>query len=73
MSSAAHFEPFASSRATLALYGPPAVEAHVARWRINGYPARILIWTIQEWEMLPEQPTDAQYYPCGVWCALRID
>jgi hypothetical protein len=55
------------------LYNPPFPEQNVARWRINGYAASIVIWTRDEWERLPERPTDAQYYPCGVWCALRMD
>ena len=52
---------------------PPATERNLAHWRINGYPATIFIWTAAEWADLDEQPTDAQYYPCGVWVALRID
>ena len=55
------------------LYVPPAVSCHTARWRINGYGATIVIWTVEEWELLAEQPTDAQFYPCGVWCALRME
>jgi hypothetical protein len=73
MNPVAHTEPFAKSRAPLGLYSPPSTESHTARWRINGYPARIVIWTVEEWERLQERPTDAQYYPCGVWCALRLD
>jgi len=42
------------------------------QWRINGYPADILIWTVEEWDRLPIRPTDARYHPSGVWCALRI-
>ena len=26
-----------------------------------------------DWELLHEHPPDAQYYPCGIWCALRLD
>jgi hypothetical protein len=48
-------------------------EANNARWRINGYRATIIIWSAEEWEKLTERPNDAQYYPCGVWCALRLD
>ena len=73
MSSAPHVDRFAGTRATLGLFSPPASETNSARWRINGYPARIVIWTAREWEDLPERPTDAQYFDCGVWCALRLD
>jgi hypothetical protein len=45
----------------------------VAQWRINGFPARLLIWTTEEWERLVERPSDAVYHPSGVWCALRVD
>src|SRR4051794_18896156 len=38
------------------------------RWRINGHPARLLIWSIEEWESLEDPPTDAQLHPFGVWC-----
>lgn len=44
-----------------------------AAWRINGYPARLLIWSPEEWEHLETRPIDAQYHPFGVWCALRMD
>ncbi len=54
-------------------YHPPESERNAAHWRINGYPATILIWTSAEWDLLVEQPQDAQYYPCGIWCALRMD
>lgn len=43
------------------------------RWRINGHPARLLIWSLEEWEQLPEHPADAQLHPLGLWCALRLD
>lgn len=41
-------------------------------WRINGHPARLLIWSAEEWERLDVRPIDAQYHPFGVWCALRL-
>jgi hypothetical protein len=50
----------------------PRCDMHSARWRINGHHAAILIWTEAEWDDLPERPQDAQHYPCGVWCALRM-
>ena len=54
-------------------YQPGDPERNVAYWRINGHPATIVIWTTAEWDTLRERPLDAQYYPCGVWCALRMD
>jgi hypothetical protein len=54
-------------------FRPVDHERNIAHWRINGYPATILIWTASEWEVLAERPPDAQYYPCGIWCALRMD
>jgi hypothetical protein len=48
-------------------------EGRAAYWRINGFRARILIWTPEEWAGLRERPDDAQYHPSGVWCALRIE
>jgi hypothetical protein len=47
---------------------PPA-----AGWRINGYPARLVIWSPEEWENLEVRPMDAQFHPFGVWCALRLE
>mgnify|MGYP001096340617 CR=1 FL=1 len=41
-------------------------------WRINGHPARLLIWSPEEWERLDVRPIDAQFHPFGVWCALRL-
>jgi hypothetical protein len=43
------------------------------RWLINGFPANILIWTQDQWANLNERPSDAQYHPNGVWCALRME
>lgn len=43
------------------------------RWRINGYPASLMIWSMDEWESLSERPSDAQLHPLGLWCALRLD
>ncbi|QEH36979.1 hypothetical protein OJF2_55640 [Aquisphaera giovannonii] len=42
-----------------------------ARWRINGYEVRLVIWSPDEWADLQERPIDAQFHPSGVWCALR--
>ena len=44
----------------------------VAGWRINGHPARLLIWSTEEWEQMEVRPIDALYHPFGVWCALRL-
>ena len=55
------------------VFHPSEPESHSAYWRINGYRATILIWTEAEWKALEVRPPDAQFYPCGVWCALRID
>jgi hypothetical protein len=57
----------------LVLHSPSDPPENIARWRINGFPASIVIWTAEEWELLAERPADAQRYPCGVWCALRMD
>lgn len=54
------------------LHYEPASE-HTAAWRINGFPARVLIWTAEEWSRLPHPPEDAQYVGEGLWCALRMD
>lgn len=53
--------------------GASADQGGSVRWRINGYPARLLIWSPEEWERLPEHPADAQFHPMGIWCALRLD
>ena len=53
--------------------GYAAPETKAAYWRINGFRARLLVWTIAEWEQLERRPADAQYHPSGVWCALRLD
>ncbi len=60
-------------RAQLSTYSPGDHERNVAHWRINGHPATVVIWTTAEWDTLRDRPLDAQYYPCGVWCALRMD
>jgi hypothetical protein len=61
-------------RNPLALYRPEPEESHRGHWRINGYLATLHVWTDEEYRRLAEnRPRDAQYFPCGVWCALRID
>lgn len=44
-----------------------------AHWRINGFAATLTVWTAAAWDHLTERPPDAQYLPCGIWCALRMD
>ncbi len=68
------FRPRSGSQSTseLSAFDPSGPERNVAYWKINGFPARIVVWTIAEWERLEERPTDAQYFPCGIWCALRV-
>jgi hypothetical protein len=61
------------TRTTLRLHMPPADIASSARWLINGFPATILIWTAEEWSRLTERPNDAQQFPNGIWCALRME
>ncbi len=63
-----------SARPTLLrLFKPQSQRPGSARWRINGHPVRLLIWSSDEWERLEERPADAQLHPHGVWCALRVE
>lgn len=73
MSQSPRRSPIALLRAEVRLFQAPDPDAQTARWRINGHGATIFIWTADQWERLAERPADAQYYPCGVWCALRMD
>jgi hypothetical protein len=57
----------------LRLHVPEDGLSTAPRWKINGYRARVLIWTVAEWEQLSDRPPDAQYHPSGVWCAIRLD
>jgi hypothetical protein len=63
----------ATQQAVLRLFTSHSLSNCSDRWRINGYPARLLIWTIEEWESLEQPPADAQLHPSGVWCALRLE
>ena len=72
MNHAAQVQSFSKPHSTLSLYTPPVPKANVAHWRINGHPAVVVVWTKEEWDRLENRPTDAQYYLCGVWCALRL-
>jgi hypothetical protein len=66
---------YALLRADVRLHEAPVSDANAntARWRINGHGATIIVWTADEWERLKEHPPDAQFIPCGIWCALRVD
>ena len=60
----------------LAIFAPQLGEVaggrvNVARWRINGYKAEVIVWTAEEWGLLSDRPSDAQPLPSGMWCALR--
>ena len=57
--------------AALRLYRPQSPAVMSARWLINGYSARLFVWTVEEWEGLEERPSDAQYHALGFWCALQ--
>jgi hypothetical protein len=62
-----------AARPGLRLFVNRGQECEAVLWRINGFRARLLVWTVEEWENLEARPTDAQYHPSGVWCALRLD
>lgn len=64
---------FATQQAALHVYDPRSRSLGSDCWRINGHPARLLIWTTEEWERLEQRPADAQFHPFGVWCALRVE
>jgi len=57
----------------LASGGAKPLLGQSASWRINGHLAKIVVWTHEEWIALEQHPKDAQFYPCGVWCALRLE
>jgi hypothetical protein len=63
----------ATPRSTLKLHRPPEEITSTARWLINGFPATISVWTAEEWARLSERPSDAQPFPNGSWCALRME
>lgn len=62
-----------SSTPELRLYEPEAPLGSSAQWLINGFPATLFLWTEDEWRRLTERPTDARYFKCGIWGALRMD
>lgn len=63
----------AAGAGALRLYIQSRPEAGAAFWRINGFRAKLLVWTREEWERLEARPPDAQFHPSGVWCALRLE
>lgn len=73
MPHAAQVQMIAITRPLPGIYNPPTNDTSVAHWKINGYRASVQIWTVEEWANLAVRPSDAQYYPCGVWCVLKMD
>ena len=65
--------PALRSAATLRLFALPRQESGALLWRINGFRARLIVWTEDEWQKLEARPSDAQKHTSGVWCALRMD
>jgi hypothetical protein len=59
--------------ASLRLFLHSGPESGSVFWRINGFRAKLLVWTSEEWNNLDTRPVDAQFHPSGVWCALRLD
>jgi len=59
--------------AVLRLHMNTQRETGAVLWRINGFRAKLLVWTADEWERLETRPADAQFHPSGVWCALRLE
>ena len=73
MGTATQARGYPPARGEVRLFVEHSPESGAVFWRINGYRARLVIWTVEEWEKLDRHPKDAQYHPCGVWCALRMD
>ena len=51
-------------------------QAPRARWLTGGSTViapSLLVWTPEEWAAMEGRPSDAQYHPSGVWCALRME
>jgi hypothetical protein len=64
---------YSQPRTDLRLCEGTSSEEQAAFWRINGYRARLVIWTADQWQRMETPPADAQFHPSGVWCALRVD
>jgi hypothetical protein len=73
ISAAAVATDLAMQRTQLKLHRPSVDLGSSVRWLINGFPATLLTWTAEEWDLLTDQPNDAQECPNGVWCALRME
>lgn len=69
----AEYQVNSGSLGLIRLYDPEGLARNSSHWRINGFPARVIVWTREEWERLEHRPPDAQYLDCGVWCVLRMD
>ena len=50
---------------TCGLCEDPKSEEQAAFWRINGYRARLVLWTPDQWERMEAPPADAQFHPTG--------
>jgi hypothetical protein len=59
--------------ATLRRHRRARADSLAVFWKINGFRAKLLVWTPDEWARLESRPADAQFHPSGVWCALRLD
>ena len=57
----------------LKIHRPEPATSSDATWRINGYRARLVVWPHEEFRRLESPPADAQFFSCGVWCALRLE
>jgi hypothetical protein len=73
MNNASRNSTFATKRRMLSIHRPRMDQSSSASWLVNGFPATIIIWTAEEWASLDVLPLDAQPFPNGIWCALRID
>ena len=73
MNNAMQTRQVAMKRRNLKIHEPRQEPPVSVYWLINGFPARIIVWTAEEWAMLIDRPQDAQPLPNGIWCALRID
>ncbi len=62
-----------STPSRLKLHVPAKTLGTSASWLISGYPAKIWIWTAEEWARLTDRPSDARQCPNGIWCALRME
>ena len=73
MSASLKAKAYSQARTELRICEDPKSEEQAAFWRINGYRARLVLWTPDQWQRMETPPADAQFHPTGVWCALRVD